>query len=1409
MYKCDNCQHQFLTEITFAKKYIFISYGHDEHIELAKRLRDDLKVRGHFIWFDEQRLTPGSDWEIYIEEGLEKVAASGKDGLVLLLLTPYSVRRPDGYCLNEIARALARNINIIPLMVVDCEPPLSICRIQWLDMRDCIPVSEREERYKIKFERILNAVEEGKISFDGSQQRLKKYLQPLEFDSEIIYHTKRFTGRKWVFDEIKNWLTNQNSEKLFWITGKPGVGKTAISIMIANNFQEISAIHLCKHNHAQKGNSIEIVKSIAYQLSTQLHEYHIILNTLNLEEIVNNNAVTLFDNLILEPLSKHINKPLRPVVILIDGLDEANKDGKNEVASFIANEFKKTPEWLKIIITSRPDREVMAPLYEYNPYILDAGKKENIEDIETYLENVLVKELHGVKDRISIIDKLVEKSEGVFLYVERVCDDIKKGYLSLHRLDEFPKALSGTYLMFFDRQFNDITKYEEKVLPVLRYIICAFEPFETSLLKRVFSWEEEELKRFERSMGSLFVTTKRGASEIFEPYHKSIVDWLTDEEKSAVYFVSGKTGEKKLTETGLGQYNHDITAIDNYFLKWLPMHLLESGEFTTLEILMTDFEFIMERVKAGFLELVFADYKEINGRGIKELNEKLKLWFAFFRERIHILRRGSEIWPSYKILFQLALEHADESLITKQAESFLSADKVSWLWLFREKRLKVQRINPCIAVIENIIGVISLKNGNLLSWSSDNLIATWDNEGNQIKMLIKHTSRIDGVTELKNGNLLSWSHDNKLMIWDKDGNSLKILEGHIESICKVIELSNGNILSMSCDNTLRLWSKGGDHINVLEGHTNCVNGAIELSNGNLVSWTGDDNTLRLWDKRGYPIDKLELDSKWINGAMELSNGYLLPKSWEKTLKIWDKDGHLVRVLEETDEFVKEVFGIIELKSGNLLSWSRDYTLNIANKEFKTLKVLNGHSAEVGGAIELSNGNILSWSDDKTLRIWDKEGNPIKVLEGHTSWVGRALELRNGNILSSSHRTLRIWDQNGNPIKCFEGHIGDIYGIIEIISGHISSLGEDETLRIWNTEGNTINVLEGFRSPVQGLLQMEEGNLLTWAEERTLKIWDKEGNQIKSLEGHTDWVNHVKELRNGKFLTCALGKDDKIRIWDNKGDLVKTLKRQSDYIGDIIELRNGNFLICYRDRDLEIRDNKGNLVKILKGHTGGASSSKELTNGNLISCSHDKTLRLWDKDGNSLNVLEGHTDWPHEVIELRNENILSCSFDNTLRIWDKDGNSLKVLEGHTDFVRYCIELSNGNLLSWPESKDKTLRIWDKDGKCIEVLKKDEYYLKYPQLQLLLVEKRKSFNKFMFTDDFFKSSGILTVNSSRLPYVLWHTDSRTTSRILYPEGTMIVTTGSGQVCILKLYYGKMRMTLSELEELLKSMGSKQEI
>jgi hypothetical protein len=286
---------------------IFLSYGHDEHAELARKLKSDLEARGHEVWLDEEHLIPGIDWESRIESGIEWAIGDPNRARLVLLMTPHSVRRPNGYCLNELARALGRGMHVIPIMVVWAEPPLSICRIQWLDMRDCVPIAAHPAAYESRFTRLLMAIEHDRLDFEGVQARLMSLLNPLPFDAEINEHLTRFIGREWIFEEIDEWLADLNADRIFWIVGPPGIGKTALAAKLLSTRREVVAVHLCRAGHSQKSDARQCVLSIAYQLATQLPDYEERLNALNLPWIIGgSDAQALFDRLILQPLSAKI-----------------------------------------------------------------------------------------------------------------------------------------------------------------------------------------------------------------------------------------------------------------------------------------------------------------------------------------------------------------------------------------------------------------------------------------------------------------------------------------------------------------------------------------------------------------------------------------------------------------------------------------------------------------------------------------------------------------------------------------------------------------------------------------------------------------------------------------------------------------------------------------------------------------------------------------------------------------------------------------------------------------------------------------------------------------------------------------------------------------------------------------------
>ena len=75
---------------------IFISYGRDEHVELSRCLKNDLRDQGHEVWFDEDCLMPGFDWEAHIEKGLEWCSEMGimisSPGESPMVLSAHNVR---------------------------------------------------------------------------------------------------------------------------------------------------------------------------------------------------------------------------------------------------------------------------------------------------------------------------------------------------------------------------------------------------------------------------------------------------------------------------------------------------------------------------------------------------------------------------------------------------------------------------------------------------------------------------------------------------------------------------------------------------------------------------------------------------------------------------------------------------------------------------------------------------------------------------------------------------------------------------------------------------------------------------------------------------------------------------------------------------------------------------------------------------------------------------------------------------------------------------------------------------------------------------------------------------------------------------------------------------------------------
>ena len=217
------------------KPKIFLSYAHED-IGLAKRIYQDLKRYGLDVWFDNESLLPGQDWENEIEKAIE----NSKYFLVLLSSKGMSER---GYVHKEIRLALnifdrcpEDDIFMIPIRLDDCQPAhRRIKKINWINL---FPESE----YKNGLKKILQVVSPGTFLLRSKPME----LSAVDVNEMIIRHAfydgnknpggkgfshkyrlQEINGDNVVFDEISRlmWQQSGSDERMKFKGTKKYIGK--------------------------------------------------------------------------------------------------------------------------------------------------------------------------------------------------------------------------------------------------------------------------------------------------------------------------------------------------------------------------------------------------------------------------------------------------------------------------------------------------------------------------------------------------------------------------------------------------------------------------------------------------------------------------------------------------------------------------------------------------------------------------------------------------------------------------------------------------------------------------------------------------------------------------------------------------------------------------------------------------------------------------------------------------------------------------------------------------------------------------------------------------------------------------------------------------------------------------------
>ena len=390
---------------------------------------------------------------------------------------------------------------------------------------------------------VVNSFKEEKDKDTGDE--VLRNLAKSEFKGDIEYYLERFQAdtREWVFNRVENWLDDRNSQnRVMVISGNAGMGKSVIAAVICQRMQEDGRLlgkHFCQYNNSRYQKPQLMLQSLACHLSRTLPEYKqalveqlsrnlgLDLNSMSVEE--------LFFVLFKEPLST-VADPGRNMLMVIDGLDESEYQGRNELLDVIANQFFKLPSWIRFLVTTRPATDIMGKLKHLKPFQLDPDDEKNVDDIRAVLQKRLQRVIKQEKVD-AVVETLLLNSEGLMLYAHFLMLYIEENPSVLSKADldsSLPLGISAVYSSYFKRLELELVKElgvkEENVLNLLCVITASREPLPLDFVSKLLvptrnsPLAKRKVLRAISSVSSL-LSIRDGCLHVI---HKSVKDWLTD-----------------------------------------------------------------------------------------------------------------------------------------------------------------------------------------------------------------------------------------------------------------------------------------------------------------------------------------------------------------------------------------------------------------------------------------------------------------------------------------------------------------------------------------------------------------------------------------------------------------------------------------------------------------------------------------------------------------------------------------------------------------------------------------------------------------------------------------------------------------------------------------------------------------
>ena len=388
--------------------------------------------------------------------------------------------------------------------------------------------------------------------------------------------------RQSILNQIMAWVANPQTSHTYWIYGLPGIGKTSLAHSICENLHKqksLAGAFFCQRDDLDLSDARNILPTFIYKLALVFPPFRTIVAE-RLRNDTNLAPETMKDTLLLDLVRSLPRQPDRPLVFVIDALDECgNARNRPGILKGLVDAAAQAP-WLKIIITSRPEFDIQHffdGLTQSSSFAYDLAKDQDANtDLRTFAQSqfdLVASEWHlsAPWPQEAEFNKAISRANGLFIFIKTLVLSLQQTNDPEESLKTTLQASDGTGLESLYGLYSTILKARmvrtnvdfQRAMGVL-LATAPYRALDEETIAELAGVKSSLVKKWVDDLSSLLYRDK-GANEAVRVRHASISDFFVSDRCN--YQVNLQSTNTQLgvvcLKTMVGQLRFNICKLDD------------------------------------------------------------------------------------------------------------------------------------------------------------------------------------------------------------------------------------------------------------------------------------------------------------------------------------------------------------------------------------------------------------------------------------------------------------------------------------------------------------------------------------------------------------------------------------------------------------------------------------------------------------------------------------------------------------------------------------------------------------------------------------------------------------------------------------------------------------------------------